>query len=489
MQRKTMAVLAWFLICTPSLSAAVSRPSTPTVTIVLLKDGAVAGQLLSFGGGVLSGPVVAGSSAGSTVKKYLGNPSYEDVTAVLRLPPPAPVLAWIQAALEGRPSVSSLVVCEVDARAAVLARHDLGAARLLSLTFDGTDAAVRTPIQMRLAIRPERVVRTVGGTMPPSAATPADRSSQPVTVGLTVSGLDASGLVACGSLCWTFAPTAVLPDGRGTPVPQAAPATPVAPGELHVVLDAERASTWDAWATSFMVQGTTDDASEKTVRLDFLRADSRPAFSLYLSGVGLFRYGREPVDVLAHGQRRVTAGLYVETLALTPPAGAAGPVPAPAEPAPAAEPTPSAAPAALVTTPALVALTPVAPAAGSPDDQGTRDVTDFPRFPDSVRLSYNGTRSKTSLDERAEYRLPIAPTDAIDRFAAQLEAAGWTEERRDETGDVKAETYSVNARFTTKTRAARVYVQVRKGDTILWLDVHTDLAALAAEKALGSTQR
>lgn len=114
-------------------------------------------------------------------------------------------------------------------------------------------------------------------------------------------------------------------------------------------------------------------------------------------------------------------------------------------------------PTASTTLPALTAA-PTVPTAAA--------LADFPVLSGAVRAWFSSTRSPSTWQERANYVVPLMPDVAVDNYAQQLAAAGWSESSRSQTGDPTAQTLQFTADFLNgPTRAHLVCAQNQKQGT------------------------
>ena len=98
----------------------------------------------------------------------------------------------------------------------------------------------------------------------------------------------------------------------------------------------------------------------------------------------------------------------------------------------------------------------VAPAEGSPADQGARDPADFPRISRSVRKSYSAYGSAKAPEETAVYRAKLPIIQAEGFFVNRLRDADWEQNIRRESGDPFGGSHEIGINWKLSRRSARI---------------------------------
>ena len=98
----------------------------------------------------------------------------------------------------------------------------------------------------------------------------------------------------------------------------------------------------------------------------------------------------------------------------------------------------------------------VAVGTGSPNDQGERDPTDFPRIEQSTRKSSYTSAPGASVEEDAVYRVKFTIESVEAFFVYQLGQGGWEESKRFENGDPISATHQIVLYWSRMNRSAQV---------------------------------
>ena len=103
--------------------------------------------------------------------------------------------------------------------------------------------------------------------------------------------------------------------------------------------------------------------------------------------------------------------------------------------------------------------TDVAPTTGSPNDQGSRDPSNFPRIAGSVRKSFTTSGSATSSHEDAVYRAKVSLQQAEAFYVNHLLQADWEETERRETGDTEDTSHQVTLLMKLGGRSVTIHLK------------------------------
>ncbi|MEO6002988.1 MAG: hypothetical protein ABIZ04_06350 [Opitutus sp.] len=447
-------VVCFFIVAAESaVSAAVTSYGGGSTTLTI--NGVPCGQVQSFEGGDARTSVILETASGSAMpKKHIAGVSYAPIKLVVGFPLPQPVVNCINDLLANLHSRQTLLIAQYDFdRQAVGAPLQANNASLTEVRLPVFDAADTGAAYVTLIFAPQSTqVSTLPAPPFPTA----------VTNTKIIRASDYK--ILFGSL-----PTTRV--SRIEPIVIKLP-TESSPAEFsNVILTVSRAdwADWAAWRDSFVVNGTNDDASEKSgsLELQSTATSSTPAavlLKLQFSHVGIIRAAPLPVVTATDGAAKFQTELYYESAAIVAappppltavtavapttatPAGSATPAPVSTSPVGstpvASSPVSEIAPIVVPTAPAQTIPTlgtpigEVAPAptvrtpgalvgATSTTDQGARDPKDFPRPAGVVRKSYSSITQRGSLQEIAIYTSPEALDPLEEIYMKNLAAAGW----------------------------------------------------------------
>jgi hypothetical protein len=275
-----------------------TNPPSPASYVVTV-DGESAGFALDAFGGNLKGIVQVHGEVDRHTKKHLRSSSYEPIVLSMAADLPDAMSAWVQdswthpgeAAHDG-------TIGAADFEGHIRESLDFEDADLTQVTFPSFDVSERNEGQLALEIAPGRTVRGDGSgiTLPRPRRR---RAWVPSNFALELDGLDTSHVMRIESF------TVRLPtDGR----------TPVDFPNLVVTLPRAYASTWTAWADSFIGANRPSSAAEISGELRLLGPDLRTVIAtIRLDHVGIVRVSQTPASSRPEGAiATVTAELYVE---------------------------------------------------------------------------------------------------------------------------------------------------------------------------------
>jgi hypothetical protein len=276
------------------------------------------------GGTMVSDAVLEGGQRGIFVKKKPGMPRFEPlVVAVNAGSLPKPWYDFLNSALEGkdRPRPGALSVMDINFNEKQ--RRTYTNLRLAELSFGRLEAAAsRKPLEIELGFVGDGAAETKGGgKVSPTAASSKSKALSPGNFRVTIPGLDTQYVTAVGELNVKLA-------GGGTPTKgmdalrQGNTArAEIAPFTVKV-RDAN-ADTWKSWHQSFVVQGRSSDAEEKTMTIELLSQNLADVLvRIRLEGVGIVALQPAPVEAGREGVvNEVQATLYAESLRFEPVAG------------------------------------------------------------------------------------------------------------------------------------------------------------------------
>ncbi len=526
MRRFLYPTLILVLGATISVRTATAQRTYSSTAQALSLNGVVCPEVVHWSGGEASATVVVEPPvAGATAKKHLGLVVFEPIMVLATLPLSQPLQDCVAELCAGGTSSKTLLLTNLDFSLHVVGSPlQATNAVLTEVQFPALNSSGREPLHVTLVFRPERMQAVA----PPAPGTTTSSAVRPTTVQtshfrLAIGGLDAGRVSRIDSITIKRATaTSAVGDARVYSAPTGETEFP----NLGITLADVTRADWSAWRDDFVVSGNNGDAQEKSGSIEILSADlQRVLFSLQLTHVGIMRLAVQPA---ADGQLATTrADLYCENMSLgavsaaVTSSGTTTPTPSTTAatdstastgstattttgsgtPVTGATPTSgsTATTAPATTIPVIDGITqrtvvpsadtiaspvglnstavsgtstvraastplPVATTVTNSADQGARDPANFPRPPDTVRLTYGAVRQKGSLQESAKYTAPTN-SDAIMAFYEKtLGGDGWEEVSRYENNYATGAAHQILSTWKKDIRSAGfTIVDVAKG--------------------------
>jgi hypothetical protein len=483
-------------------------------------DGVAYNSVRSWEGAGIIGSIATNPTAGGVPKKHVTNVQYAPLTVEFNFENSQAFFTLVNDLLTNKSASHVVSITELDFNyKAVGSSLELLNATLLEVDFSGLDSISKNPARVTLVFQPEQVRAGTPSVVnsPPKAGPKAALASN------FKFELDA---LPCNRIATVSAFTAkrrIISDNVGRTTASAN--VEFSNVEFsNLVLSISRAdyAAWQAWATSFLVQGQCSDADEKSATLTLLGADMKAVLqTLQFSHVGLVRLSPAPGDSGSDKINRFEAELYCEgAMILTSGTSAAGtetpkppaattpettpagdkpadptPVPEPAKTEPAATPPdantagakategdpPKSSPTAPVKedatpSPAIAGTTSPAyvPTAGDPTDQAVRDPREFLRIEGLVRKSYESGDWESTSEETAGYVSKRPIDEILKSYEEALKKAGWEELRKSDSGSAADLTRYYHLQYAKTVQSAdfRLY-QNKAGGTDITVQIET----------------
>ena len=286
-------------------------PATRTVTTgsFMLDLGGQFVPVKSIEGGAAVG-VVVGSPAGASPfrEKHLAGVHYEPIAIAASFGSARPLFEWIRTAWQGTLVQKTGAVIRVGANGRPLSRREFVKAVLAETTVPKLDSASNNPADVTVRLAPE-LTRDVTPptTLPPAGPAPGAFLSS--NFRLNIGGLDCTKVFKINSFT-------VKQHLTGETRDNATEANLLEFPNLRIELATVSAESWRTWFRSFVIDGNSSAANEKTGTLSFLTPNLATVLAtISFHNLGIFRLENAPADTSGEVMR-VVAELYCERMEL-----------------------------------------------------------------------------------------------------------------------------------------------------------------------------
>jgi hypothetical protein len=276
-------------------------------------DGSLVGFVSAVEGGLPFGDVVKVAGEDFFFKKHLGNPGFRDIRLEFGADMEKSVYNWISLALQGQQVRLSGAILGADFNNNVISRLEFQRAQITEVTFPALDATSKDTAKMSLVLSPEEtnLNRKASGKLSAPAAK-AQKRWLPSNFRFSIEGIDTKRVSKVEAL------TVKLP--RSTFGEcfrcESLPPGPIKVDFPDVVMTiGEPADSLYDWFESFVIQGNSDDASEKSGSLEYLSSDLKTVlFTLKLSNLGIYELAPVTVDAGGSAVPKLLAAIYCEAM-------------------------------------------------------------------------------------------------------------------------------------------------------------------------------
>jgi len=279
----------------------------------LMLDGVQTGFVKSVeGGGVKAEVIHEASDSSYFVKKHIGPPMYEPFTVEIDLSMAASVYEWIAATWTGKIFRTDGAITTVDTQFKAVSEQQFTDALLTAVTTPTLDGTAKKEVFFALTFAPEHsVFAKAGGKVAPAPDKKAQKKWLPSNFRLTIDGLDCTRVMKIDSFTVKYTPAAdTIGDARDYLKEPGKLEFP----NLKIKFSASSAQTWRDWFESFVVKGNNDESHEKHGEIVLLAPDMKPAATIRLFNLGIFKLADDTSDASAAAVKRLTADLYCERM-------------------------------------------------------------------------------------------------------------------------------------------------------------------------------
>ncbi len=305
-----LAILSLFTASTGLLSAALANRTYSSRAQAFSINGTACTEVTGWAGGDIAGTVTTSSLAGTT-KKHISAIGYDPIVVETALPLSPAFTDTLANFLSGKNTPQTLTLTTTDFDGKADSTLQATGAIIEEVQFPKLDASSKAPARLTFIFRAESVKPVATETSTKATTTPRT-SALASNFRISLDGLPSSRIASLEAFSITNTTT-----GKPAGVFNAASAALSTPNISDLTLtisQADRAG-WNAWRDSFLVQGNSQEAQEKSGTLELLGPDLKsPIFTLKFSNLGLIRLSTPPTE--GEAITRIQAELYVETASL-----------------------------------------------------------------------------------------------------------------------------------------------------------------------------
>jgi phage tail-like protein len=282
--------------------------------LLLELDGNAVGRLFAFTGGAMKADVIESTRGGYVVNKHIASVRFQDMEFTLGAGMSRSFYNWIADSVSGSYARKNGAVVMLDFDQKAKFRAEFTNALVQEIVFPELDASSHTNGSIKVTISPE-IIRSKAGDSGAkvgiymSAMPPAWKLGR---FRLSIDGLekDCRHVTQISSLrIGQKIASDSVGESRGTLKE---------PGKtefsnLTINLPEMYADGFFQWADDFLIKGNNSQSSEKTGRLEFLAASSKPYFTIEFGGLGITEVAG-PSALREKTNRPLKISMYCESM-------------------------------------------------------------------------------------------------------------------------------------------------------------------------------
>lgn len=263
-------------------------------------QGTKGGFLRSVEGGNIKAEVIReeGRARGAFVKKHLGETAVEPFVVTLGLGLDKTVYTWLADAWTGKQKPRNGAIVSADAAFNAKQRREFSQALVTEVGFPAADGASKDVAFLTVRFAPETVSSKKASGKVQAGPAAKTKSWLPSNFRLEIDGLDCKKVSKIDAFTVKCAPPLDFPD-------------------LRITLAESSAQTWIDWHQSFVVDGDSSDATEKSGRIVLLAQNLKDVLGeIRLFGLGIHRLAPKKQEAGAEVIPRLVVDLYCERMEL-----------------------------------------------------------------------------------------------------------------------------------------------------------------------------
>lgn len=299
-------------------ASAALRPASSPGRFALELDGQFVEFLKSVDGGFAKADVINQTLPQSPfANKRIGPPKYLDIAIQCGPMMPRPLFDWINATLTGRPVRKNGAIITGTFDLKEQSRLQFSNALISEITFPACDGAAKEPAYITVKISPEftQPLKGSGAVMKGDIAKAQQKLWLPANFGLTIDGLDCSGVAKIDA--FTIKQHASQ-DSIGDRRDYQKEAGKLEIPNLAIYLSESRAGTFYEWFQDMVIKGNAGDDKERRGTLMLLDPTRRTVLlTLTFEHLGIFGFSPDRAEANADQLRRVKAEMYCEQITLS----------------------------------------------------------------------------------------------------------------------------------------------------------------------------
>jgi len=275
-------------------------------------DGKSVGAITTTAGGYATADVVSEQAGNGSVSKHIANVRYTDLEISCGAGTAPTLLGWLTDTLDGKFVRKDGAVVSLGIDYTVFDRLEFSQALLTEFGFPALDASSKAAAQLTARLTPEST-RHATGKGKYSTTTDKQKAWTTANFRLGIDGLECTRVARIEPLVFR----AGLDDpGAGEKRLRQKEPTGVEFPNLVVTLPASDVQTFAAWHESFVIQGNSSAANEKSGTLELLSPTMTPLFTLTFHGLGIFELAPVPTAAGAETVAKVTASMYCQQISI-----------------------------------------------------------------------------------------------------------------------------------------------------------------------------
>jgi len=270
------------------------------------------GAIATTAGGYATADVVSEQTGDGSVRKHIGNVRYTDLEISCGAGTAPSLLGWLTDTLGGKVVRKDGAVVALGLDYTVVDRLEFSHALLAEFGFPALDASSKAAAQLTAKLTPEST-RHASGSGKYSTATDKQKAWTAANFRLGIDGLVCNRVARVEPLVFRVRRGDA---GAGERRVDEKQPTVVEIPNLVVTLPASDVQTFAAWHESFVIQGNSSAANEKSGTLELLSPTMTPLFTLTFQGLGIFELAPVPTAAGAETVAKVTASMYCQQISV-----------------------------------------------------------------------------------------------------------------------------------------------------------------------------
>jgi len=307
--RRLLSLLGLLAASTGLLSAALDTRTYSSRAQSVTLNGAACPEVTGWSGGDIAGTVTT-SALGGAMKKHISSIGYDPIVVETSLPLSAAFSDTLSNFLSGKNTPQTLTLTTTDFDGKPESTLQATNALIEEVQFPKLDGSSKEPARLTFLFRAKSVkpIATETSTKGPKSSR---TSALAANFRIAIDGLPSTRIASIEAFTIKSSTAGRAP---GVFNAQQQSSTPNI-SDLTVAISQSDRDGWTAWRDTFLVQGNSQEAQEKSGTLELLSPDLKtPLFTLKLSNLGLIRLSTPPTE--GESIARLQAELYIESASL-----------------------------------------------------------------------------------------------------------------------------------------------------------------------------
>ena len=294
------------------LAAAAATRSYATGHFALELDGILIGLLKSVDGGAISADVVSEKQIDYFSKKHITNVKYEEFTAQCGFSMSKAIYDWINKSWTGNAQRKNGAVVAADFNYDAKSERRFRDALLTETTIPACDGSSKEPAYLTIKFAPEEITNQKASGKLALPSTKGQKQWLPSNFKLEIDGLDCTKVSKVDAFT---VKQGVVTDPVGEERDYEKEPGKLEFPNLSIMLAESAAQTWFDYFQSFVIQGNSGEANEKSGTLSFLDSTLKETLAhIRFFNLGIFKLSDEKADASSNQIKRIRAELYCERM-------------------------------------------------------------------------------------------------------------------------------------------------------------------------------